>query len=237
MTAPLRLDRRLVELTGCPRAQAQRWIEGGWVTVDGVVVEQPQRMVTTEEVLLNTEERVDQTPPATMLLHKPDGVAPADLPQLISDETHSLLDASGVRTLQRHFHGQRFLAAPLAGDESGLVVVTQDPRVQRFMQQRLADLEQEYLVEVRGDILPYGLQRLASGLQFGGRPIPRCRVSWQNEERLRFAIKPVLPGQLQHMCAEVGLEVVQVRRLRIGRVALGRIAPGQWRYLGPEERF
>jgi 23S rRNA pseudouridine2604 synthase len=39
------------------------------------------------------------------------------------------------------------------------------------------------------------------------------------------------------MCRQVGLEVISVRRLRIGRVAMGKLAPGQWRYLAPDERF
>ncbi|HAV72441.1 MAG TPA: hypothetical protein DCX91_11220, partial [Stenotrophomonas sp.] len=67
--------------------------------------------------------------------------------------------------------------------------------------------------------------------------LPPCKVSWQNETRLRFAIKPVHPGQLRDMCRQVGLEVVSIRRLRIGRVAMGKLVPGQWRYLAPDERF
>jgi 23S rRNA pseudouridine2604 synthase len=39
------------------------------------------------------------------------------------------------------------------------------------------------------------------------------------------------------MCAEVGLTVKALRRLRIGRVALGPLPQGHWRYLHPTERF
>ena len=46
MTDPIRLDKHLTRLIGCSRGDAQRFIEGGWVTVNGVVVEQPQAMVT-----------------------------------------------------------------------------------------------------------------------------------------------------------------------------------------------
>lgn len=62
-------------------------------------------------------------------------------------------------------------------------------------------------------------------------------MSWQNEERLRFAIKHVQPGQLRFMCKEVGLEVVSIRRLRVGRISLGKLAIGEWRYLPVGERF
>ena len=39
------------------------------------------------------------------------------------------------------------------------------------------------------------------------------------------------------MCEQVGLKVVGLKRIRIGRVVLGNLPAGQWRYLGPEERF
>ena len=67
--------------------------------------------------------------------------------------------------------------------------------------------------------------------------LPPCKVSWQNETRLRFAIKAVQGGQLRAMCEQVGLEVVSIRRLRIGRISLGKLPVGQWRYLAAGERF
>ena len=67
-------------------------------------------------------------------------------------------------------------------------------------------------------------------------------MSWQSESRLRFAIKAARPGQLRDMCGQVGLQVLAIRRLRIGKVALGKgpngaMPPGQWRYLPVGERF
>ena len=72
--------------------------------------------------------------------------------------------------------------------------------------------------------------------------MPPCKASWQNEVRLRIAIKDVRNGQLRDMCAQVGLRVVSIRRLRIGRIPLGKgpngaLPLGQWRYLPVGERF
>jgi 23S rRNA pseudouridine2604 synthase len=64
------------------------------------------------------------------------------------------------------------------------------------------------VVEVSGEIAPYGLRKLNHGLHYNGRALPPCKVSWQNEIRLRFALKGVQGGQLRDMCAQVGLEVV-----------------------------
>jgi 23S rRNA pseudouridine2604 synthase len=98
-------------------------------------------------------------------------------------------------------------------------------------------IEQEYIVEVSGSIAMYGLHKLGHGVSFDGRVLPPCKVSWQNETRLRFAIKGVRDGQLASMCEQVGLKLVSARRIRIGRVPLAKMPEGQWRYLPFGERI
>ena len=93
------------------------------------------------------------------------------------------------------------------------------------------------LIELVGDVGADTLSRLARGLRHRGRALPACNVSWQNEARLRFAIKDVRPGQLRHMCREVGLEAITIKRIRIGRISLGKMPPGQWRYVPVTDRF
>jgi 23S rRNA pseudouridine2604 synthase len=39
------------------------------------------------------------------------------------------------------------------------------------------------------------------------------------------------------MCEQVGLDVVGLKRVRIGSIVLGALPAGQWRYLGEHERF
>ena len=100
-----------------------------------------------------------------------------------------------------------------------------------------AKLEQEYIVEVAGELPPEGLKLLSHGLTYNGRALPPIKVSWQNETRLRFALKGVQPGQITHMCKSVGLQVVAMKRIRIGRVSMGKLPLGQWSYMMPQERF
>lgn len=245
MPDPVRLAHRVVELTGCSRAEAEQYIRNGWVSVDGQVVELPQHPVTTERVELDPEARPGPAEPATMLLHKPAGFDSIDGPRpataLVTAATRWANDPADVRPLQRHFHRLTPLV-PLETEASGLMVLTQDGRVWRRLTEDADDIEHEYLVEVGGDIAPYGLHRLKHGLSVGGRPLPPCKVSWQNETRLRFAIKGAREGQLREMCSQVGLDVVSIRRLRIGRIPLGKgpegaMPPGAWRYLPVGEKF
>ena len=145
-------------------------------------------------------------------------------------------DASGIRPLKMHF-AQLTLCVPLEPSASGLVVFTQDWRVARKLTEDAATLEHEVIVEVAGEMVPNGLKRLNQGIPYNGRTPPAIKVSWQNETRLRVALKGAQPGQIAHLCEAVGLQVVSMKRIRLGGVSLGKVPPGQWRYLRDDERF
>lgn len=236
MSEPIRLAKRVAELTGCSRSEAEQYIEGGWVTVDGETVELPQRLVTTERVEIDPDARLAATEPATMLLHKPAGITLDEAVPLVAPATHAQDDMSGIRPLKRHLHRLTPLM-PIDPEASGLLVLSQDGRIWRRLTEDYAQIEQEFVVEIRGDAGPYTLGRVSHGGVYQGRGLASCKVSWQNEVRLRIAIKNVQPGELRYRCQEAGLEVVAMKRLRIGRVSLGKMAVGEWRYLPVEARF
>jgi 23S rRNA pseudouridine2604 synthase len=240
MNEPIRLAKRVVDLARCSRREAEHYIEGGWVLVDGVVVEEPQFKVTNQVVSLHAEARPEAVEPATILLHAPPGFdapAGAALPApWFSADTRAPEDDSGMRMLKRH---ATHLSAPLPLEvgASGLLVFTQDRRIVRRLVEDAEKIEQEYIVEVSGRIADDGLQRINRGLAMNGRTLARVKVSWQNEVRLRFAMMHARPGQIRHLCAEVGLGIVAMKRIRIARVAMAKMQPGQWRYLPGYERF
>ncbi|WP_159015660.1 rRNA pseudouridine synthase [Cognatiluteimonas profundi] len=236
MTDPIRLDKRVSELMRCSRAQAQQYIDGGWVSIDGVVCEQPGTSVTSGQVTVAEDAQLNAIEPATIVWHKPAGFDATQSAGAITAANRSATDDSGVRLLQRHLHGLTALM-PIDSDASGLVVLSQDGRIWRRLTEDYAAIEQEFVIEISGDPVPYGIARLCNGLQYQGRSLPPCKVSWQNEVRLRFAIKDVRPGQLRHMCEAVGLGVVWMRRIRVGRIPLGKLPVGEWRHLPAGARF
>ncbi|MFA5241086.1 MAG: rRNA pseudouridine synthase [Sulfuricella sp.] len=234
MTDSVRLAKRLAELVPCSRREAELYITGGWVTVDGQVVEEPQFRVLQQKVELHPEASLTPIEPATFLLHQPPDTGSGQ--QLICATTRAIDDPSGIHMLKQHF-ARLTQGAPLESNACGLSVFTQDWRVARKLIDDAATLEQEFIVEVAGDIRPDGLKLLNHGLDFNGRALPPIKVSWQNETRLRFALKGMQPGQIVHMCKQAGLQVLSMKRIRIGRVSMGKLPPGQWRYLMPRERF
>jgi len=238
MIAPVRLAKRLAEILPCSRREAELYIANGWVMVDGIVVEEPQFMVSAQNIELHPDASLTPLEPATILLHQPAGTGlnPSAALQLIRAETRVANDPSGIQMLKRHFI-RLVQHIPLEKNASGMVIYTQDWRAAKKLSDDAATLEQEYIVEVAGGLSAEGLKLLNHGLSYNGRTLPPCKVSWQNETRLRFAIKGVQPGQIAHMCLSVGLQVLAMKRIRIGRVAMGKLPPTQWGYLMPQERF
>lgn len=234
MTESVRLAKRLAEMLQCSRRQAEQYIEGGWVTVDGVVVEEPQFRVAAQLIEVAKDASLLEPTSVTLLMHKPAGHE-ADL----SLATRSPDDQSGIKQLKKHFSSAE-LVSPLAIAASGLVVFTDDWRVARKLREDAAVMEHEVIVDVSGDIKPGGLERMNRadhGFTFNGVPLPPAKVSWQNETRLRFALKGERPGQIAYFCESVGLRVEAMKRIRVGRVPMSSLAIGHWRYLMPLERF
>ena len=230
MTEPQRLSKRLTQLFECSRREAELLIEGGWVLVDGVVVEEPQFKVLEQTITLHPDAVAEPVEPATLLLHKPAGVDIADpqsLLQLVTLQTRTSDDDSRIRPLKKHFSRLKPLL-PLEPDACGLQVLTQDFRVERKLGDDGERIEQEWIVEVSGTIAPDGLRQLNQ---------PGVKASWQNETRLRFALKNPAPGQIRQWCESVGLQVVSQKRIRIGRIAMAGLPVGQWRYLPAYKRF
>ena len=93
------------------------------------------------------------------------------------------------------------------------------------------------MVRVEGRLSAEGLRLLNHGLSLDGEPLRPAEVRWQNRDQLRFVLKEGKKRQIRRMCELVGLGVTGLKRVRIGRVRLGELPPGQWRYLGEDEAF
>jgi 23S rRNA pseudouridine2604 synthase len=232
---PVRLAKRVAEIKGCSRREAEQYIEGGWVTVDGKVVEEPQSRVQEQQVEIAADASLLALLPITILLHKPEGAAPEVAPNRRAQD-----DPSGIRAIKRHFNNL-VIPTPLPREASGLVVLSQDGRILRKLTEDAATIEQELIAQVAGQATPEQVRRLCHGLTFRGQPLPPIKVSVNSsseaETRLRFALKGVLPEHVPGMCDAVGLRLMALKRIRIGKIPLGHLPVGEWRYLMPHERF
>lgn len=248
MPGSMRLSKRMSELGLASRREADEWIAKGWVRVDGrVVSELGSRVLPDQHITIDAKAKYQQAQKVTVLLNKPvgyvsgqaeDGYEPAVV--LVTAENQWREDRSGTRFLREHL---RFLAPAgrLDIDSVGLLVLTQDGRVAKQLIGEDSEIEKEYLVRVEpvdGRRLPDDkLALLNHGLELDGEPLKPAQVEWVNDDQLRFVLKEGKKRQIRRMCEAVGLKVLGLKRVRIGRVMLGDLPPGHWRYLRSDESF
>ncbi|MDN7905347.1 pseudouridine synthase [Burkholderia diffusa] len=252
-TGLMRLSKRMSELGLCSRREADEWIEKGWVLVDGERIDTLGTKVRPDQKI-EIDERASaaQAAQVTILLHKPvgyvsgqaeDGYEPASV--LITRANQWSGDRSQLRFSPQHLHALA-PAGRLDIDSTGLLVLTQNGRIAKQLIGEQSDIDKEYLVRVRfGERLididqhfpAESLAKLRHGLELDGVPLKPAMVSWQNGEQLRFVLREGKKRQIRRMCELVGLEVIGLKRVRMGRVMLGALPQGQWRYLSADESF
>ena len=121
--------------------------------------------------------------------------------------------------------------------------MTQDGRVAKTIIGETSEIEKEYIVRVASadgsapKLSEEGLKLLNFGLSLDGKALQPAKVSWLNDDELRFILKEGKKRQIRRMCEAVGLKVLRLKRVRVGRVVLGRLPVGKWRYLKPDESF
>jgi 23S rRNA pseudouridine2604 synthase len=237
----VRLSKRMSELGLCSRREADEWIPRGWVLVDGEPVTELGSRVRPDAIIeIHQSARSEQGERVTVLLHKPvgyvsgqaeDGYQPAAA--LFVPENQWEEDP----TRKNFAPWQRKALAPagrLDIDSTGLLVLTQDGRVARHLIGEDSTVEKEYLVRVvwqspegpvEHDISKVFPEELLEKLRFGlwldDEELKPAKVSWQNEEQLRFVLREGKKRQIR----------------RMGRIVLGDLPVGQWRFLGPFEKF
>ncbi|HCX81088.1 MAG: hypothetical protein A3E00_10085 [Curvibacter sp. RIFCSPHIGHO2_12_FULL_63_18] len=241
-------------LKDCSRKEAEQYIEGGWVRVNGVVVEEPAHRANRESVTVDADASLLNLTSVTLLLNKPAGYSdgteevepvrgrkpPPDARSLLNAQTHWAHDPTETPVLKRHFNHLE-ADIELENGASGLVVFTQDWRTTRKLTEDMGTMEHEFLVEVKGEVAPEALKPIGYALKDERLDLPSVKVSVSSStpemSRLRFAIKGSHPGLVAYLCAEAKLEILAMRRIRLGRVTIADLPVGQWRFLAGYEKF
>ncbi len=246
----LRISKLLTDRGVASRREADDWIAAGWVKVNGRMAVLGQRALPDAVIDIDPRARKEQARSVTILLHKPvgyvsgqaeDGYEPASV--LVKPENHWREDPA-----RQTWHPGQLRGLAPAGrldiDSTGLLVLTQDGRIAKLLIGDQTRVEKEYLVRVayqgqqpQGLVPEDAIERLRHGLVLDDVELRPARVSWANEDQLRVVLREGRKRQIRRMCELVGLEVLGLKRVRIGSIVLGPLPAGQWRYLDEHERF
>lgn len=240
----MRLAKTMAHRGLCSRREADDFILKGWVSVNGKTITQKGFPVTDEDkISLQKEALAVLKSKVTIIINKPVGF-------VSSQPEKGYAAAVSLVTSQNHWRGDTFFrkfqdsdltglapAGRLDIDSKGMLILTADGKIARKLIGSESHIEKEYLVRVSGKIKENGLALLNYGLSLDGEKLRPAKVSWQNEDQLRFILKQGKKRQIRRMCALVDLKVVGLKRVRIGNIRLASLPEGKWRYLGDQENF
>ncbi|MDQ3010137.1 MAG: rRNA pseudouridine synthase [Acidobacteriota bacterium] len=240
----IRLSKLMAQQGICSRREADAFIEQGLVTVDGAVINQLGTKVSpTARITLAPQARKQQSNLVTIILHKPIGYVSAQpednyQPAIKLITRANQFGESRLRLQPAHMKGLA-VAGRLDIDSQGLLLFTQDGRIAKKLIGENSKVEKEYIVRVEGPLTgkppDNWLQLMRHGLELDGKPLKPARVEWINDDQLRFVLTEGKKRQIRRMCEMVGLRIAGLKRVRIGKIRLGNLPEGKWRFLEPDE--
>lgn len=236
----VRLSKLMTERGICSRREADRYIEAGQVLVNGKVVNVLGTKVPYDATIeLKAAAAKRQRSKVTIILNKPVGWVSTQ-PEKGYRAAIELIQPQNQHkgsSLQEGHLLKLAVAGRLDIDSKGLLILTQDGTLAKQLIGPESTVEKEYLVYVVGDVTKDVLGKLRHGLTLDNKPLKRAKVELFRPGLLRIVLIEGKKRQIRRMCEEVGLEVTGLKRIRVGRIELGDLPEGKWRFLSPGEYF
>ena len=225
-----RLQKLLSAAGVCSRRTAEDNLTAGRVTVNGRTARLGQKAdPDRDRILVDGRPLAPRAEPVYLLLNKPRGYVT------------TLSDEKGRRTVAELVAdcGQRvYPVGRLDLDSEGLLLLTNDGDWAQRLLHPKHEVEKTYHVSVSGPVAG-AAERLAAVTDLEGEPIRPARVEVLRQTAgtavLAVTIHEGKNRQIRRMCAQCGLTVKRLRRVREGTVELGTLPSGKWRYLTEEE--
>lgn len=236
--APERVNKWLAQTGVCSRREAEAFIAGGLVFIDGEQVDDPGRKIAPGQTLTLSAGAADALAArTTVVLNKPVGIVSAQ-PERGQVPAVRLLTKANAAGGAAAALSAKALApvGRLDQDSRGLLILSDDGVLAKAIIAPDSRVDKEYLVRVEGALSAKKLALLCEGLKLDGRTLKRAVVEEVSPNRLRFVLREGRNRQIRRMCGAVDLKVVDLLRIRIGPVRLGDLAEGRWRLLSDKER-
>ena len=235
---PQRVNKWLAQAGVCSRREAEALIEAGAVFIDGERVTDVGRKISAGQTLvLNDRAELGLGAQISVVIHKPVGIVSAQ-------PDPGQIPAARLLTAENQVGGgiapsSRASLPPLGRldqDSRGLLLLSEDGVLAKAIIGPESQVDKEYVVTVTGKVDRAKIQKLRHGLELDGRQLKPAKVTQEDLQVLRFVLVEGRNRQIRRMCELVGLEVVDLIRVRIGTLRLGDLPEGKWRHLTDAER-
>ena len=243
MEEKIRISKLLSERGICSRREADRLITSKMVLLNGQIVsELGTRCLPTDELSLRPMAERMQREKVTLILNKPVGFVSCQ-PEKGYREAKELLveEAQVIGPDRKRWDPQYLRKLSVCGrldiDSKGLLVFTQDGVIAKQLIGEDSQIEKEYLVSFEGDATPNALNLLRFGMELDGKPLKRAEVFLKRPGLLSIILREGKKRQIRRCMDMLGLHVRSLIRVRVGRIKLGTLPLGQFRFLSPNEVF
>lgn len=234
----VRISKLLTEQNICSRTKAEKWVELKWIKSNGKIIEKPEHKVHIHDFILIDQKAFKELQnQKTILLNKPiNYVSSFDDPKY--EQAVTLVNRNNFagdkfsETDIKAFQKSLGVVGRLDADSRGLLLFTQDGSFAKSIIGPESNVEKEYLVKVNGKINEDKLKLLRFGLKLDDQLLKKAIVEEVSPKTLKFILTEGKKRQIRRMCKSVDLEVIDLKRIRIGNIHLPKdLKEGQWIYL------
>ena len=214
----------------CSRREAEKWIEAGRVTVNGLPAElgataDPEQ----DHIMVDGRPLPGEGKLVYLMLHKPRGYVTTLRDEKGRPDAASLVADCGARV---------YPIGRLDMDSEGLLLFTNDGDFANRLMHPSHEIEKCYRVLVSG-FEPGKEELLARPIVLDGYRIrpPKVRLmeARDGKARLEVVIHEGRNRQVRRMCQAAGMQVLRLKRIAEGSLSLGNLPEGKWRYLTEPE--
>ncbi len=220
-----RINKYLSEVGFCSRREADRLLEQGRITINGVVPEMGTKVSDDDEIFVDgvTIRKTDEEP-VYIALNKPVGI-------VCTTDTKRERD----NIIEFVNHPKRiFPIGRLDKPSEGLILLTNDGDIVNKILRSRNNHGKEYIVRVDKPITPKFLQQMRGGIPILDTVTNKCEVEQIDNLSFRIVLTQGLNRQIRRMCEYCGYEVKKLKRIRVLNIKLD-LPIGKWRDLSAAE--
>ncbi|MFF2889873.1 23S rRNA pseudouridine(2604) synthase RluF [Paenibacillus sp. NPDC057967] len=221
----MRINKFISETGYCSRREADKLVESGKVTINGVRAELGSQAEQGDDVRVNGKRIGAHKRHVYIALHKPVGITS-------TTERHirgNIVDFVG--------HAERiFPIGRLDKDSEGLILLTNDGDVVNPILRSEGKHEKEYIVTVDKPLTEAFVRGMSQGVKILGSMTLPCKVTRVAERTFRIILTEGRNRQIRRMCETLGFHVRRLKRIRVMNIRLDELPVGKWRDLTEGER-
>lgn len=224
MEQEVRLNKFLSDAGVCSRREADRLIDAGRVKVDGAIAIMGQKVTKTQKIEIDSKPIRREEEKVVIAFHKPRGIVC----------TTSKKDKDNI--VDYINYGKRiYPVGRLDKDSSGLILLTNQGELVDKILRGSNFHEKEYIVTVNKKITPEFLRAMGSGVPILDTITRPCEIEQISARTFRIILTQGLNRQIRRMCEYFDYRVVELTRVRVMNIRLGRLKEGTYRKVAGKE--